>query len=160
MLVITAPTYPRTFEKPAIFLGGAITGAADWQSQAVNLLQPAFKTCFNPRRPQGFVAVGQTGYLESYQEQVEWEHTHLLLADVALFWLPKEALAITTRFEIGWLFGLLQGAIGSKPTPALAVGIELGVLGDTYYRFVLPKIGVSIQTTLEATCQEACAKFL
>jgi hypothetical protein len=39
----------------------------------------------------------------------------------------------------------------------LAVGIEPGVLGDTYYRVVLPDFGVAVHTGLEETCEYACS---
>jgi hypothetical protein len=39
----------------------------------------------------------------------------------------------------------------------LAVGIEPRVLGDTYYRVVLPDFGVAVHTGLEETCEYACS---
>ncbi|MEI6046372.1 MAG: hypothetical protein WCS37_18635 [Chloroflexota bacterium] len=36
------------------------------------------------------------------------------------------------------------------------MGIELGVIGDTYYRVILPGIGLPVHTTLRATCEGAC----
>ncbi len=154
MITYTSPEQPISFEKPSLFLAGAITGAADWQTEAVKLLDSAFATCFNPRRQDGFASPDHPEYLSRYEEQVEWEHRYLLAADVVLFWLPKEAQAITTRFELGWLFGMRFGA--DPATRPLAVGIEPGVTGDTYYRIVLPKFDIPVHTTLEATCARAC----
>lgn len=156
MIVVNAPNYLQGFENPSIFLGGAITDAPDWQFEAIQMLEP-FATCFNPRRPQGFTPPDHPQYLQQYQEQVRWEHKYLLAADVVLFWLPKEALAITTRFEIGWWFGMnFLLAKENKPQRSFVVGIEPGVKGDTYYRLVLPNIGVPVHSTLQDTCEWAC----
>lgn len=154
MLVVTAPQLIENYERSSIFLGGAITGAGGWQEEAIKLLAGSFNTCFNPRRPEGFVAPDQPEYLESYTGQVQWEHQYLLAADVVLFWLPKDALAITTRFEIGWFFGM-QFCSASFSKKRFVVGIEPEVNGSTYYNVVLPKIGVSIHNTLAETCNAA-----
>jgi hypothetical protein len=155
MVVITVPYDPRDFERPSIFLGGAITGAPDWQSQAIQMLEP-FATCFNPRRPDGFVPPNHPEYLQQYEEQVRWEHKYLLVADVVLFWMPAEALSITTRFEIGWWFGMnYLLANNGKPLRPFAVGVEPGVKGETYFRITLPKINVPVHSTLQATCASA-----
>lgn len=154
MLVIGAPEEVETFPRPAVFLGGAITGAPLWQPRAVELLRPAFATCFNPRRADGFLSPDHPDHLQHYREQVAWEHRCILAADVVLFWLPREALAITTRFEIGWLYGLHVGS-GGAAAKAFAVGIEAGVQGGTYYRVLLPQIGVPIHATLHETCTHA-----
>ncbi len=151
MLVLTAPEPFTTFERPSIFLGGAITDAPCWQLEAIELLRPCFATCFNPRRPLDFRTPDQPDYLADYREQVSWEHRAILVADIVLFWMPAEALAITTRFEIGWLYGLRSCADHGQ-AKRFAVGIEEGVRGDTYYRVVLPDIGVPVHTTLAATC--------
>jgi hypothetical protein len=80
----------------------------------------------------------------------------LLQADIVLFWLPKEANSITTRFEIGWFYGMNYGQNNDFSRRAVAVGIEPGVNGDTYYRIVLPRAGIPVHTTLEDTCKRAC----
>lgn len=156
MTVIIAPEEPKDFERPSIFLGGAITGALDWQSVAVQMLKP-FVTCFNPRRPEGLVPPDHPEYLQRYEEQVRWEHKYLLAADVVLFWMPRGALAITTRFEIGWWFGMnFLLANESKPLRPWTVGIEPGVTGETYFRILLPDLGIPVHSTLSATCEWAC----
>jgi hypothetical protein len=66
MIVITAPDDLKTFKRPSIFLGGAITGAPDWQSEAIQILEP-FATCFNPRRPDGFVHPTHPEYRQQYK---------------------------------------------------------------------------------------------
>ena len=34
-------------------------------------------------------------------EQIEWEHQHLAMADLILFWFPKEGMCTITLFELG-----------------------------------------------------------
>jgi hypothetical protein len=156
MNVITAPDDPKEFERPSIFLGGGITDAPDWQFKAIQMLE-SFVTCFNPRRPQGFTPPDHPQYRQQYQEQIQWEHRYLLAVDVVLFWMPKEALAITTRFEIGWCFGMnILLTQDNKPQRPFVVGIEQGVQGDTYYHVVLPNTGVPVHSTLQDTCEWAC----
>lgn len=156
MRVLKAPDQLDSFEKPSIFLGGGITGAPDWQKEALELLKGTFATCFNPRRPEGFLPPDHPNYLQSYSEQVDWEHKYLLQAEVVLFWLPKEANSITTRFEIGWFYGMNYAQTSKASRRSLAVGIEPGVNGDTYYRIVLPRVGIPVHSTLEETCKRAC----
>ncbi len=155
MLVVTAMDTLDTIPRPAVFLGGAITGAADWQREAIELLRPAFAACFNPRRPEGFCAPDQPDYVASYRAQTQWEHRYILAVDVVLFWMPCDALAVTTRFEIGWCFGMHTCAAEQPRRRVLAVGIEPGARGDIYYRVVLPDHGIPVHTTLEATCAYA-----
>lgn len=158
MLLLTSPEQVDKIERPAIFLGGGITGAPDWQPAAAQLLGRTFATVFNPRRAEPFAPPGDPDFMKNYLEQVHWEHKYLLAADVVLFWMPKEAVCITTRFEVGWWFGLNYQAVttGQKLPRPFAVGIEPGTVGETYYRVVLPEIGLPVHTTLEATCEWAC----
>jgi hypothetical protein len=92
MLVIDAPEEVATFPRPAVFLGGAITGAPFWQQQAVDLLRPAFATCFNPRRVGGFLPPDHPHHLQHYREQVAWERgTCLGQRSQALLSVPSAA---------------------------------------------------------------------
>jgi hypothetical protein len=156
MKVITSPEIIDEFERPTVFLGGAITGAPDWQQQAITLLQPSFGTVFNPRRVTPFKQPHEPDYLEDYHFQVEWEHRYLLDADLALFWMPKEAAALTTRFEIGWFFGMNFGRMQKRN---FLVGVEPGTKAGQYYSVALPKYGISVYDNLEELCQVACKQF-
>ncbi len=155
MLLVTAPERPISFERPAIFLAGGITDAPEWQPIAAELLGGAFATCFNPRRIDGFAPPDDPEYVQRYKEQVEWEHHYLLAVDIVLFWLPKEAPCITTRFELGWWFGLNFGLVNEFKRP-FVVGVEPGVNGENYFRTALPASGIPVHSSLEATCEWAC----
>ena len=80
-----------------VFLAGPIQGAPDWQN---NMPEMKDVVWLSPRR-------------KSYndfnkEEQIEWETKCMTLADIILFWIPKEAehiegrqYAQTTRTEFG-----------------------------------------------------------
>jgi hypothetical protein len=156
MKVITAPEIVMDFERPSVFLGGAITGAPDWQQQAIELLQGSFATIFNPRRSVRFREPNEPGYLKDYNIQVDWEHRYLLASNLAIFWMPKEALAVTTRFEVGWFFGMNFAANQNRP---FLVGVEPETKGGQYYNVVLPKYGIKVYSSLEDLCSSACNLF-
>jgi hypothetical protein len=103
MKVITAPEkYVGQMSDRRLFLAGGITGAPDWQAEIIQKLE-AFGDCklvlFNPRRP-GFNTY-EKGIAD---EQVEWEHRHLHMADAISFWFPAEAKCMITLLELGiWM---------------------------------------------------------
>lgn len=137
----------KEVEGAAIFLGGSITGAEDWQSEAVNLIIN-HANVFNPRRPWfGTAEDREPDKPDIFVEQADWELDHLEKADVVLFWLPKDTWGRTSRFEIGRITG--QG----KP---IVVGIEEGFPGERYLRYVLEhRLGLKTHRTLQETCREA-----
>lgn len=104
MLDVHPPyNYVRT---PAIFLAGGITNCVDWQNRAEELLanlsikHDQKVVTFNPRR-----ADWDVDDKEVYKEQIAWEHRHLKMADVVLFWFPHETLCPITLFELGKMLG-------------------------------------------------------
>lgn len=94
--------------KQSLFLGGSITGAADWQTDFTKRFEiiasgddRRYKlktdlTVFNPRRENFDVSNRRMEY-----EQIEWEYRHLRIADAVLFWFAKETNAPITLFELG-----------------------------------------------------------
>jgi len=106
---IIAPNYINSIDGPVIFLAGPIQGAADWQTDAIQII--------NKHAPDLYVASPRQTIKslsdftkEMYNTQVDWETYHLREAGkngVVLFWLAKEfehrcnrAYAQTTRFEL------------------------------------------------------------
>lgn len=94
-----APRYAAHSEvenwNKAIFLGGSITGAVDWQKDVAQKLQPHF-TVFNPRR------VGYQLFDSKIErEQIAWEYHYLNMCTHALFYFSHETLAPITLFEYG-----------------------------------------------------------
>ena len=92
---IYLPNYHQLDLARTIFLGGSISGAANWQTEATKLLLPHFHI-FNPRRD----------HYEKLdpaveREQITWEFQHLNLAEIALFYFSHETVAPITLFEYG-----------------------------------------------------------
>lgn len=85
---------PAAYTEANLFLAGGITGARNWQRDAIMLLQHEDGTLLNPRRSVDFRA-------EYADEQVEWEHKALQDAEAILFWFPPETLCPITLFELG-----------------------------------------------------------
>lgn len=97
MLLFTAPQdVPILKRYRSLFLAGGITGASDWQSEMVALLNATNLLLLNPRRDD---------YPENDPDaervQVRWEHDHLQIADAVLFWFVAETLCPITLFELG-----------------------------------------------------------
>lgn len=147
MRYVEAPenwTPTHAVEHPAVFLAGGITGCPDWQAEATAFLSLRDRgTILNPRR-----ANFPIGDPEAAEEQITWEHTHLRLADVVLFWFPAgDAVQPIALYELGaW-------SMTSKP---LAVGVEPGYPREQDVRIQtrLTRPEVSIVTNLDALIVE------
>lgn len=89
---------PPDYKSPTLFLAGSISGAKDWQSEFISLLEKENLdlTVFNPRRD-----TFDTSCKQMTVEQIEWEHHHLLLADAIVFYFSNETVAPITLFELG-----------------------------------------------------------
>ena len=163
--IITPPTYLSVEEwesvgRNFIFLAGPIQGAADWQSDAIKLMQSLESkiTVASPRRIEKSGDYSE----EKYLEQVNWERSHLKKSwksGVVMFWLAKEteyipgrSYAQTSRFEIGES-KLRHETNWSK----LVVGIESGFSGERYIRKIFSDDcpDVHIYDNLKETCEEA-----
>ena len=102
MLYIEAPNGvpPSLPKKPALFLAGGITGCPDWQMKMCELLCNQDLVVMNPRRKNFDVSEA-----DASRHQIEWEHTHLRMADAVLFWFPCETLCPIVLFELGaWAY--------------------------------------------------------
>jgi Nucleoside 2-deoxyribosyltransferase like len=93
--VIEAPT---EFHKPAIFLAGTISGAHDWQSRFIRVLE-TYKVdmiALNPRRESFDLSDASMT-----DRQIHWEYRHLRRADLILFYFSHETMAPITLLELG-----------------------------------------------------------
>ena len=99
-MYLEAPIYhlPGEFTdtSKAVFLGGSITGASDWQADAATKLVLAGLTVCNPRR-NSFDLTDPT----AERQQITWEHTYLSLCSLQFFYFAPETLAPITLFEYG-----------------------------------------------------------
>lgn len=81
---IEAPTeYQPAVGERSVFLAGGITGCPDWQAEA--------RERIHDRMPEAVVINPRRSVFDPSSDealQVEWEHRHLHLVDVVLFWFP------------------------------------------------------------------------
>ena len=144
-------------DSPVIFLAGPIQGAANWQSQAIEIIH---------NLDNGIVVASpRKDYAEGtfvYEKQVDWE-THYLNTAAKLgaivFWLasqatvtPGRAYAQTSRFELGeWK------SKHEQEGTLLVVGIDEGFGNARYIRHRLtqdcPDVPIldSIEETMATT---------
>lgn len=161
---LEAPNYEPIYDKEGVvFLAGPITGAPNWQPEAVNLLKQYSESDYviaNPRR--GSYTDNKEFFEYDFNEQVDWELKHLYYAEqrgIILFWLCKEeaphpgrAYAQTSRFELGF-FG--------RHNPNVYVGIEPGFSGEKYLRYMLPRYSncLPIKDSLEQLCRDTAYRM-
>lgn len=90
-----------------IFLAGGITGCPDWQQEFIRMSSDSlnrsidqgrwdYVSLINPRRKNFPI-----GDPSASQQQITWERAHIDVADILLFWFPKETLCPITLFEYG-----------------------------------------------------------
>jgi Nucleoside 2-deoxyribosyltransferase like len=98
MQIITAPKWESPTEKITLFLGGGISNCPDWQNEFIKMLKPLCLpiSIFNPRRDNF-----DTSNSKESQIQINWEHWHLNMSNIVLFWFPHETLCPITLFEYG-----------------------------------------------------------
>jgi hypothetical protein len=99
MRYIEAPTEYEG-KGPAVFLAGGISDSENWQKRFVRLLPPGEFAVLNPRRAE-FPADDPADDPAAETEQIEWEHHHLLRADLVAFWFPPQTLCPIALFELG-----------------------------------------------------------
>ena len=98
MQIITAPNYETPINANTLFLGGGISGCRLWQNDIIEMLTPLKLpvTIFNPRRDDFDINDPQASEI-----QIKWEHWHLNMSNIVLFWFPSETLCPITLFEYG-----------------------------------------------------------
>lgn len=115
---IEAPHHGDTGGWPAVFLAGGITGCADWQAEAVRLLDDSDveMIVYNPRRAN--FDPTEPGV---EQLQVSWEAGALRIVSAILFWFDPSGMQPIVHQEFG---AALERA------PAFGHHIVLGVHPD------------------------------
>lgn len=102
MKEIKAPEcYEHKSGERVLFIAGGISNCGDWQSGISKSLNDVDIVLLNPRRDD-FDLTNPT----MEEEQIKWEHQHLLKADAYLFWFCAETLCPITLFELGKVAGL------------------------------------------------------
>lgn len=87
----------------SVFLAGSIEmGAAkEWQVPTANVFNKAGISVFNPRRDDWDSSWEQDISNENFKNQVEWEISHMDLADVIFFYFDPETKSPITLMELG-----------------------------------------------------------
>lgn len=96
----------------SVFLAGGITGCPDWQTELRKTLGgvPGL-VLFNPRRSDFPIHDP-----EAAPAQIKWEFEHLRIADIILFWFPKEGVQAIVMYELGaWSMTDKKLVIGVEP---------------------------------------------
>jgi len=159
--VITAPDDPPTMTCPSgpmVYLAGPIQGSANWQMEAIQILDDL--------APELHVASPRAKDFKGGAERfLAWEQQALVRAaadGVVLFWLAKETkhhcsrpYAANARFELGEL--AVKAATGLL---CVVVGIEQGFPGGKYLqrRLTLSYPQIPICRTLRQTCAVAAER--
>jgi len=91
--------YEHNSDEFTLFMAGGIS--IDWQTLVPEFLCDTDVVLLNPRRDDYDI-----GNLAMEQEQIEWEHQHLMKTDAYLFWFCAETLCPITLFELGKVAGL------------------------------------------------------
>jgi len=118
---IEALDEPKDMPHDYLFLAGGITGTPNWQQEIVKLLDATDLVLLNPRR-----ANFPIGDPDAAQEQIQWEHKHLRMADAILFWFPKETLRPIVLYELGaWSMTDKPIFVGVHPDYARRQDVEI-----------------------------------
>lgn len=112
MQVVYAPEQPPSQFSKSIFLAGPSPrdpSNPNWRPAALRALEDMGYdgVVFVPLPRNGDWSYG-------YDAQVEWENTHLNMADVVVFWVPrsKELPALTTNVEFGMFYDSGKAILG------------------------------------------------
>lgn len=112
MQVVYAPEAPPSQFTKSLFLAGPSPRNPDqpnWRPEALAALEAMGYDGVV------FVPLPRNGdWSHGYDAQVEWELTHLNMADVALFWVPrsKDLPAMTTNVEFGSFYDTGKAILG------------------------------------------------
>lgn len=133
------------FDSPGIFLAGPSPRSIEhpnWRPQAIQILKSL--------QFEGEVYIpltSESGWIDSYEEQIEWELKHLQSATVIVFWIPRDLRQLpgfTTNVEYGMF--LKHNIVLGYPTDAVRM---------EYLDYLAKKNKVPIFHTLRETLQRA-----
>jgi len=129
---------PLEIEGKSIFLAGPTPRSKDVQGWRKNFIERFKKEDFT-----GTLLVPEFEDLAdftkdfAYDKQIEWEHEAMEMADIILFWIPRELPdmpAFTTNTEYGyWL---------AKEPSKIRLGIPLRAVKCDYIRYTAKKEGI------------------
>jgi hypothetical protein len=152
MKLIYAQSYIEP-EGKVIFLAGPTPRSSDvksWRPEAIEIFKSlgfSGTLCI----PEFEVYENNTFF--EYSNQIEWEQHFLDLADVILFWVPRELdtmPAFTTNVEFGyWL---------AKNPSKVVFGSPNWAVKNDYLKYMAVKHGIPVRDTLNDTIKETMEK--
>jgi hypothetical protein len=80
----------------SLFLAGGISNCRIWQLDLVDLLKDEKLVLINPRRKNFYITRE-----DIEEEQITYEHNHLIRASAVSFWFPSETVCPITLYELG-----------------------------------------------------------
>ncbi len=149
MIVVYANQTPPKSWTSAIFLAGptprANTGLPSWRPEALRYLEEGGYdgVVFVPEDEDGT-------WQHNYDAQIEWEELCLNLADIIIFWIPRELThmpAFTTNDEWGFW--------KAKDPAKLILGTPKDAPKVRYQRYYAEKLHVPLHDNLRDVCAAA-----
>ena len=132
--VIVAPSL-ETPKYHSVFLGGGITGCADWQKEVCNFLKDDEITIFNPRRDK-FNVLDNT----LTTQQIKWEFERLECCDIfSMYFCNSDSVQPICMYELGRNIVRMQSRFPLTWQHRIIVNVEPGYKReeDVYWQMVL-----------------------
>jgi len=100
MIEVKAPN-----EVPTLFLAGSIEmgTAEDWQQKACDYFESEDIIIYNPRRGDWDASWNASPYNKHLEDQIKWEHKHIMEADCVLFNFDPATKSPVTMMELGMM---------------------------------------------------------
>jgi hypothetical protein len=113
MIEVQAPNNYAGLKQAKVFLAGSIEmgKAENWQSRLANDLSDLDIVLLNPRRDDWDSTWEQKISNPNFKEQVDWEHSGLMNADIAVFYFDPNTMSPITLMELGLMVGLNEANV-------------------------------------------------
>ena len=100
MIEVKAPNEVHT-----LFLAGSIEmgTAENWQQTVVDYFESEEIVIYNPRREDWDASWNATPYNEHLEEQIKWEHKHIMESEYVLFNFDPATKSPVTLMELGMM---------------------------------------------------------
>ena len=119
--VIVAPSL-ETPKYRSVFLGGGITGCANWQKEVCDFLKNYEITLFNPKRDKFDISNKALT-----MEQIEWEFARLEKCDIfSMYFCNSDSVQPICMYELGRNIVRMQSRFPTTWEDRILVNVEPG----------------------------------